>query len=483
MIRDPGPSSPLSLPVLDRDATAQAQAVRAGEVAPTELLEQALARIDERDGALNAVIHRRDDRARAEAAEVNLSAPFAGVPMVMKDLVAEMEGEPFHEGMAYLRQLEYRAPADQTLVQRFRRAGFVVAARTNTPELGGMPTTEPLTYGPTHNPWLPGHTPGGSSGGSAAAVAAGMVAVGHANDAGGSIRQPAARCGLVGLKPTRARVPVGPLYGDLFGGVVTELCVTRSVRDTAGLLAAVAGPEIGDPYGVPVAGPVPTGPLRVAVWTGIPGGFGPLSPQAVAAVEATAAALEEAGHRVSEAHPPALDSKAAPATLGRMVMAATAWAIRRWERLTGVPAQPDQLEPITRMYLERAAQLSAADLFDLVETGQLVTREVAGWFHDRFDLLLMATVADPPPVLGQLQASTEAEVAGVMERTLPSLSLTSWVNLTGQPAISVPVHWTEEGLPMGSQLVAPHGHERLLLSVAAELETIRPWAHHYARLG
>lgn len=465
--------------VLDLDATAQAAAIRAGELHSSELVEAALTRIDQLNPELNAVIHRRDERARAEAASVDPAAPFVGVPMVLKDLICELGGEPFHEGMAYLRDLDYVAPADQTLARRFKSAGFVIVGKTNTSELGGMPTTEPLLYGPTHNPWMPGHTPGGSSGGSAAAVASKMVAVGHANDAGGSIRTPAARCGLVGLKPTRGRVPLGPLYGDVFGGVVQELAVTRTVRDTAGLLAAVSGSEPGDPYGVPEATQTATRPLRVGVWTGVPGGVGELMPEAVASVQVAADALADLGHDVRDAHPPILDRRTAPAVLGKIVMASTEWAVRRWERLTGVAVEPAQLEPITRMYLDAARQMSASDLLDLFEAGQLVTRQVAEWHAGGFDLLLMATVAEPPNPLGELQATTDEQVSTVMQHMLASLSLTSWANLTGQPAISLPLYWTADGVPMGSQLIAPHGREDMLLEVAAELEQAVPWAARY----
>lgn len=465
---------------LDLDATAQAALVRSGELGPTELVEAALARIDARNPELNAVIHRRDDRARAEAEAVDPNAPFAGVPMVLKDLMCELGGEPFHEGMAYLRDVDYIAPADQALARRFKEAGFVIVGKTNTSELGGMPTTEPLVYGPTHNPWKPGHTPGGSSGGSAAAVASGMVAVGHANDAGGSIRTPAARCGLVGLKPSRGRVSVGPLYGDLFGGVIAELAVTRTVRDAAGVLEAVGGAEIGDPYATPELEPVEGRPLRIGVWAGVPGSLGELTPEATAAVRAGADALADLGHAVSEAHPDVLDRRTAPAVLGKIVMAGTDWAIRRWERLTGVPVDAEQLEPITRMYVDEGRKLSATDLLDLTEAGQLVTREVADWYAGGFDLLLMATVAEPPNPLGELQTTTDEGVGAVMQRMLPSLSLTSWANLTGQPAISLPLHWTDDGVPMGTQIVAPHGGEQMLIDVATALENAVPWAARYA---
>jgi amidase len=467
---------------LDLDATAQAALVRDGVVSPIELVDLALARIDARNRMLNAVIQRRDERARAEAAAVDPSAPFAGVPMVLKDLACELGSEPFYEGMRYLAELDYHAPADQTLARRFKEAGFVIVGKTNTSELGGMPTTEPLLYGPTHNPWLPGHTPSGSSGGSAAAVASRMVAVGHANDAGGSIRTPAARCGLVGLKPSRGRVPLGPLFGDAFASVIAELAVTRTVRDTAGVLKAVSGPEAGDPFAVhPSDGSIPR-PLRIGVWSGVPGGLGSLSPEAASSVSVAADALSNLGHAVIEAHPPILDRRTATAVLGKMVMAGTDWAIRRWEKLTGVPCADEQLEPITRMYVAAARQMSAADLLDLIEAGQLVTRQVAEWYAGGFDVLLMATVAEPPNPHGELQAFSDDEVESVMKRIVPSLSLTSWANLTGQPAISLPLHWADGNVPMGSQLIAKHGREDVLLSVAAELEGILPWAHRYDAL-
>jgi Asp-tRNA(Asn)/Glu-tRNA(Gln) amidotransferase A subunit family amidase len=219
--------------------------------------------------------------------------------------------------------------------------------------------------------------------------------------------------------------------------------------------------------------------LRIGVWHGVPGQLGELTPEAVAAVDVAADALADLGHDVSEAHPPILERRTAPAVLGKIVMIGTDWAVRRWEKITGVAVEPSQLEPVTRMYLDTARQMSAADVFDLVETGQLVTRRVAEWFAQGVDLLLMATVAEPPNPLGELQATTVDEVPAVMQRILPSLSLTSWANLTGMPAISLPLHWTAEAVPMGSQLIGPHGTEGLLLEIAADLEQAVPWAHRY----
>lgn len=468
------------------DATAQAALVREGHATPSELLDVALERLDAVNPRLNAVVTRLDARARADVQRGLPEGPFHGVPMALKDLVQELADEPLHEGMQYLRDLDYRPPETTELARRFEAAGLVICAKSNTSELGGVPTTEPLTYGPTTNPWDLSRTPGGSSGGSAALVAAGVVPIGHANDAGGSIRIPAARCGLVGLKPTRGRVPLGPLYGDLFAGVLSELVVTRTVRDTAGVLDAVHGPDVGDPYAArpnvrpyrdELAGDVE--PLRIGVWTGIPGGRTELTGDARDAVSAGALALESLGHHVEDAHPAVLDGPDAGVTHGRIVMASTEWAVRRWERLTGVEVNHAQLEPITRSYLDVGSEMSASQLLDLIEDGQLITRAVDRWYADRHDLLLLATVAEPPNPLGELQATTDDDVRRAIKATLPSLWLASWVNLTGQPAISLPVHWTADGLPMGIQLVARHGREDLLLQVAAQLESELPWADRH----
>src|SRR5437868_13607857 len=233
------------------DATEQARLVRDGEASPVELASEAIARIEELDPQLNAVIHPLFDEAREAAADELPDGPFRGVPFLVKDLSCYMKGVPVHEGMRVLKEADYRSDHDMVIAKRFRRAGFVTLGRTNTPELGILPTTEPVAYGATHNPWDLERSPGGSSGGSAAAVAAGIVAAAHANDGGGSIRIPASHCGLVGLKPSRGRVTLAPDFGDALGGLVAELAVTRSVRDAAGILDAVHGPAPGDPYAAP----------------------------------------------------------------------------------------------------------------------------------------------------------------------------------------------------------------------------------------
>src|SRR5206468_2186763 len=244
------------------DATTQAELVRQRKVSPRELVDAAIARIERLNPKLNAVVTQRFEKARAEAAAPDLPAgPFRGVPFLLKDLICHSAGDPYHAGMRLLRELRWVEPEDTYLAARFRAAGFVFLGKTNTPELGPVPTTEPLAYGPTRNPWDTGRSPGGSSGGSAAAVAAGMVPAAHANDGGGSIRIPASECGLVGLKPSRGRTSLGPDIGDSWAGMAVEHVVTRSVRDTAAILDAVSGYMAGDPY----TAPPPTRPFRSEV--------------------------------------------------------------------------------------------------------------------------------------------------------------------------------------------------------------------------
>src|SRR3954447_22456332 len=275
------------------DATAQAELVRSGEASPTELVDAAIERIEELNPELNAVIHPLFDKARAEAAGDLPDGPFRGVPFVLKDLGPHSAGDPFHEGAKFAKEAGHVEDHDSELVRRFRRAGLVLVGKANTPELGILPTTEPEAYGPARNPWDTDRSTGGSSGGSAAAVASGMVTVGHANDGGGSIRIPASCCGLVGLKPTRARTSNAPDFGDIMGGLVNDLVVVRSVRDCAALLDAVAGPAPGDPYVAPAparpfieeVGADP-GTLRIGMMTTAPGGQWQPHADVVAATEA-----------------------------------------------------------------------------------------------------------------------------------------------------------------------------------------------------
>ncbi|HEX9260531.1 MAG TPA: amidase, partial [Acidimicrobiales bacterium] len=299
------------------DATAQAELVRSGQASPKELVDDAIERIERVNPQVNAVIIPRFDKARHEAAGSLPDGPFTGVPMVVKDLTITMEGDPYHGGTRALKNAGYVAPYDSYLARRFRRAGFVVVGRTNTPELGSTITTEPLSYGPARNPWNLDHSTGGSSGGSAAAVAAGMVAVGHANDGGGSIRIPASECGLVGLKPSRGRVSQGPDIGEAWAGATVEHVVTRSVRDSAGVLDAIHGYEVGDLYVAPApARPYASevgadpGPLRIGVLDHPLMLGAPAHPECAAAANNAARLLESLGHRVEVAWPEAIGDDA-----------------------------------------------------------------------------------------------------------------------------------------------------------------------------
>jgi amidase len=465
------------------DATELAGLISAGSVSVDEILEASLARIEVLNTSLNAVIAPMFERARGDAAAAARMSPFGGVPFLVKDLICEVAGVPFHEGMRYLRRVGYVPTEDQELYRRFVGAGLLAVGKTNTCELGLVPTTEPELSGPTRNPWDLSRTPGGSSGGSAAAVASGMVPIAHANDGGGSIRGPAAYCGLVGLKPTRGRVPLSPLYGDLFGGLVCELVVTRSVRDTAAALDAVAGPASGDPHAAPaVAGSFtsvlvdqPTKALNVGVWTGVPGGRSDLAPAVRQAVEHVATVLGELGHSVRAGHPAVLERPDVITVLQRLFCVAAHWGLRRWERICGEQASPDELEPMTRAMVERARGMSGADIFDLFENAQLIGRSTAAWHDDGFDVLLMAATPDVAPPLGTLQASDDDDVPRAAKAMMPLVSLLAWCNLTGQPSISLPLAASGDGLPIGIQLVAPQGREDLLLTLAAQLEYAIPW--------
>jgi amidase len=474
---------------LDRlDATGQAQLVRDGEVSPRELVAAATERIAALNPELNAIITDLSEKAAAEASGALPDGPFRGVPMLVKDLACHTAGDPFHEGMAFLKRLRWTESEDQFLARRFRDAGFLILGKTNTPELGILPTTEPAAYGATRNPWDTGRSPGGSSGGSAAAVAAGIVAVAHANDGGGSIRIPASHCGLVGLKPSRGRVSLGADFGDVISGLVCEHVVCRSVRDSAGVLDAICGEMPGDPYVAPArarpyvqeVGADP-GRLRVGLMTAPPGGQFETHPECVAAAEAAARALESLGHSVEPARPEAIDDPEYVETFLLRWTAGIAWNLKYWEAKTGNAIGADDVEPSTWALAEVGRTHAAADYLRVIEKHQWLTRKMAEWWQGGFDLLLTPTTGEPATPLGEFDAPADNPAAPLM-RAVPLGTFTAGVNVTGQPAISLPIHWTEAGLPVGAQLVAAYGREDVLLRVAAQLEEAVPWAHRRPEL-
>jgi amidase len=477
----------------DHDAVGLAALVRSGAVKPLELVDAAIARIETVDPQLNAVIHRRFDRARAEAAAMGAgpragdedTAPLAGVPFLVKDITCHQQGEPFHEGMRFLRDRQWREAGDTYLAARFRAAGLITVGRTNTPELGIVPTTEPVAYGATRNPWDRSRSPGGSSGGSAAAVAAGMVPAAHANDGGGSIRIPASACGLVGLKPSRGRTSLGP-DASFSALVVCEHVVCQTVRDTAAFLDAVAGPMPGDPY----IAPPPTRPyldevgadpgsLRVGLLTAAPGGMAVVQPECVAAAEATASTLHSLGHHIEVAHPAALDLPDWTPHFLSLWSAGVALGLDGWSARAGDRIGADDVEPLTWALAELARALPTPALLRSLDWLMKTTRLVAEWWEPAdgsrgFDLLLTPTLAEPPVLLGTFDAPPENPLAGFM-RAASFTPFTPPFNVTGQPAISLPMSWTAEGLPIGVQLVAAYGREDLLVRVAAQLEEANPW--------
>ena len=452
------------------DATAQAELVQQGEASPAELVEAAVDRIERADGELNSVIHRRFEQALEEAKSSDLpDGPFRGVPFVVKDLFAPTAGDPMHNGMRALRDAGYVAPADSWLTARYRAAGFVFVGRTNTPELGLVPTTEPEAHGPTRNPWSTAHSSGGSSGGSAAAVAAGLVPAAHASDGGGSIRIPSSMCGLVGLKVSRGRITMGPDRDE--SALSVNHVVTRSVRDTAAILDATAGPGPGDmaiappprrPY-VDEVGADP-GRLRIGVLAKNPNGD--LHADCVDAVQAAAKLLESLGHDVSiDAYPPVLDTaRELAGAFGSRWCVNARMGMHTAGALIGRELGKDDVEPTTWTMASIGEQVSGVDLARGLAASAHLTRQLGLWWSEGWDLLLSPTLGEPPPQLGSNL------------NTGNLVPFTTHFNVSGQPAISLPLHWNTAGLPIGVQLAADYGREDLLLRVAAQLETAQPWA-------
>ena len=459
------------------DASAQADLVRRGEVAPLELVDAAIERIEGANPELNAVVTPTFERAREAARGELPDGPFRGVPFLLKDLSAAWAGVRMTSGSAFLK--DFVAPVDSELVRRYRAAGLVFLGKTNCAEYGFLPTTEPQLFGPTRNPWDVGRTAGGSSGGSAAAVASGMVPIAHGNDGGGSIRIPASCCGLVGLKPTRARISHAPLLGDIMGGLVVDHALARSVRDSAALLDATAGPAPGDPYvAPPLARPllaeVGADPGRLRIAYSADNAIGaPVDPECVRAVEAAAHLCEELGHVVEE-DAPALDGAVLYESFLAVWLSGHAWGIEGMARTLGREPEPEELEPLTWALRAVGREIRAADYLLAVTALQRIAREVAGFFA-RHDVWLTPTLASPPVPLGTFDRQATDAMA-VFRRASEFVPFTPLFNATGQPAVSLPLHWSDDGLPIGVQLAARYGDEATLVRLATALEEARPWA-------
>lgn len=453
----------------DLDATELAGLVRSGQVHPRELVDAAIERVEERNPRLNAIVHTQFDRAREDCGRVDPDSPFPGVPFLLKDYAGWEAGEPYRMSVRTLRELDYRPTSDSTTARRVRAGGFIPIGRTNTPELAVMGTTEPQLWGPTHNPWAIGRSPGGSSGGSAAAVAARIVPVAHATDISGSIRIPAAMCGLVGLKPTRGRVVASSVDPPI--GMNTEGVVSRSVRDTAAVVSWLSHRSSWWPapgWDRPLdADRAPHEGLRIGVCTDA-FNRSPVDPESVATAERTGELLAGLGHHVEPAAPDVLFADELW-DLAKLVMGvAAAREAEQWVDRIGRPLGEDDLEPRTWAMVQAGAAVTAIELYAALERLQELAREAWAWW-DVYDLLLTPTTAAPASVHGEYLSKYVSGLGSAFTRP---------INVTGQPAISVPVGWPADGLPRGVQLVGAHGADQLLVSVAAVLEAEMPWSQH-----
>jgi len=464
------------------DGIAQAEMVRKGEVSPLELLEAAIGRIEAVNPEVNAVVSTMYDEAERVATGELPDGPFRGVPFLLKDGGgAAYAGHVASGGSRYL--ADYVPTEDGEITRRYKAAGLVSCAKTNLSEFGMLPTTEPELHGPTHNPWDLDRMAGGSSGGAAAAVAARMVPMANGSDSGGSIRVPAACCGVFGMKPTRMRTssPRRELGLAIRMGFLSEHALTLSVRDSAALLDATAGGLPGDPFIAPaprrpyleeVGADVE--PLRIVFSTEAPSGV-PLDPACISAVTDAAELCEDLGHHVEEATL-RLDVARLAGAFGHISAVGTAWDMRNWERKIGKRVVQEDFEPGTWAAIERGRTVStsADDLMDAQVTIQGICDAVAA-FSEPYDVWLTPTVGSPALPLGMFKPTPE-EPNRAMTTSMHFLPFTMLQNMTGQPAMSVPLAWTEEGLPVGLQFAGPYGDEGMLFRLAAQLEEARPWA-------
>ena len=484
------------------DATELAARVARGEVSPLQLVELAIAAIERVNPQLNAVVHRMYDEARALAQGDLPHGPFRGVPMVVKDFDGFVRGVPF---TASCRLLEGFVPDhDSEAIARLRRAGLIFVAKTNCPELALLGTTEPQWRGPTRNPYDLSRSTGGSSGGSAALVAARAIPVAHGGDGGGSLRIPGSHCGLVGLKATRGRIPFGPDYGESWGGYVQWGVLTRSVRDTAGLLDAMAGPMPGDPYAAPpLPGPLASevgrdpGKLRIGFDTGSLFGRD-VDPQHAGAVTQVATQLAALGHQVEPARP-AIDREALVHAYFVQISTGTAAEVEEFAQLARRAPSPELFEPETWFTAQVGRATSAVELLEARNAVQLAGRATAK-FHQRYDLFLCPTTTYPQIRIGEMALNAaqklglatlrKAPLGAVIHKVMDTLAPTflertpntQLFNQTGQPAVSLPLGQAADGMPIGVQLAAALGREDLLIRIAAQLEAAHPWAARKPRV-
>lgn len=479
------------------DAIGLAELVSSHQVSPRELVAAAIANVEALNPKLNAVVHTMFDKALKQADQTQNAGPFSGVPFMLKDLLSWYEGEPITSGSRFFKG--WHPPHDTEIVKRYRRSGVIVIGKTNTPEFGLTPFTEPELFGPAHNPWDVTRTTGGSSGGSAAAVASGMVPFAGGGDGGGSIRIPSSCCGIFGLKPTRGRTPAGPDAGEIWQGAAIEHVLTRSVRDSAAMLDAIAGPDVGAPYfATPPERPFlqevgrPPGKLRIAFTTSPMLGHD-IHDDCKNGVADAVKLLESLGHEVSEAAPP-VDRERFNRAFLTVVCGEVHADLEEGKALVGRAATPDDVEFTTWALKLLGGQISAGE-FVLAEHYLRRSARRVGEFFEKYDILVTPTMATPPfligslqppkheailaKVLGRLRAGKVLDLLGVLEKSadkifdvIPHMPL---FNITGQPAMSVPLYWNAAGLPIGIHFAARYGCESTLFRLASQLEIARPW--------
>ncbi|MEM1110470.1 MAG: amidase family protein [Pseudomonadota bacterium] len=458
------------------DGLGLAQLVKAGQVSPLEILDSAFALIDALNPSLNAIVRPMEEEARKMATAGLEPGPFCGVPMVLKDEYISCAGVPCDHasalGAGFVRQ------HDSWLVQAYRSAGCQIIGKANLPELGASVTSESRHTGPANNPWNLAHNTGGSSGGSAAAVASGIVPFAYSNDGAGSIRIPASCCGVFGLKPTRARVSTAPDGGEYWNGLVIEHAITRSVRDSAALLDLTDTPQAGDYYAAP-AKQRPwleetqrqPGQLRIA-FSARPPFDCTIDPHCVAAMEDTARLCESLGHDVSEASPD-FDGESMRRNIGNLLCAHLAFGISDFERHFGRTADSSNVEASTLELARRGSQLSATQLLEILESFTGLARQVSGFWQE-YDVLLSPTLASPPVPNGFIYTD-DPDAERYLQRWFDFVPFTPLANITGNPAMTVPLFWSDQSMPIGTHFTAGFGDEATLFRLAAQLEQARPW--------
>lgn len=464
-------------PLDSHDAMGLADLVRRRQVSPAELLESAITRAETLNPRFNFLAQKHYDHGRAAIARGLPDGPFRGVPWLLKDLNTYIAGLPTENGSRFFKG--YRPDVTSELVQRIEKAGFVIFGKTTVPELGLTGTTENKLTGDTRNPWNPAFITGGSSGGAAAAVAAGVLPAAHATDGGGSIRIPASCCGLFGLKPSRGRVPMGPPRTEGWGGLSVHHAVTRSVRDSAAILDATQGPEPGGRYAAPTpidsflsqVGKAP-GKLRIALVLAPPAGS-PVDPACVDAARQAARLCESLGHHVEEAAPK-LDAAAIGAASFVLIGASVAADMLDRAKATGVPIGPDVLEPITLGFVGYGQKATGMDFARANNTLQAAALTMAR-FMEAYDVILSPTLAAPPLELGRINLTPDVDFMAWGQRTGAFSPFTQIANMTGQPAMSVPMAMSSGGLPIGVMFTGRYGDEALLFRLAGQLEKAAPW--------